>query len=77
MGGVKVSYKRKYKPEEIADAKFRKGVMKAAANDIKLKIQRLEHELKKLKEDWHRLNAESYTPIRKSIRKMRKENNGF
>ena len=67
-----MSYKRKYSKRELEDAKFRKAVMKAAAKDTHQKIQRLEREIAKLKEDWHRLSAESKTPIRRIIKDERK-----
>lgn len=67
-----MSYKRKYSKKELEDAKFRKAVMKAAAKDTHQKIQRLEREIAKMKEDWHRLSAESKTPIRRIVKDERK-----
>lgn len=69
-------YTKPFTKEEIAQAEFHKQTCRAAARRLKRKIEFAETEIKRLKEDWHRLNARSRQPIWRIIkdeRKRRKE----
>ena len=65
-------YTKPFTKEEIAFAEFYKQTWKASARRLKKKIEFAEEQLKKQKEDWHRMNAKSRQPIGRIIKNERK-----